>query len=139
LDSAAQPQRLLAVGGYTSAQRLVAVGDTAEEFAQWLLAVGDTANLDERNKTAATHPINKAIEGNKSNQHLGDFYTTSSHAYHSIKSDTKGNTIKSCMTSKPTSQGPTQQVYTRQSLKESLHAAMHRTHSKAIPITTNLS
>jgi hypothetical protein len=51
----------------------------------------------------------------------------------------KATLLKSCRTSKETSQGPTQQVYMRQSLQESLHAAMHRTHSKAIPITTNLS
>jgi hypothetical protein len=51
----------------------------------------------------------------------------------------KATLLKSCRTSKATSQGPTQQVYTRQSLQESLHAAVLRTHSKAILITANLS
>lgn len=84
-NSASQPQRLLAIGDHTSAQRLLAVGDTANS--------DDTATTHQA-KTAATHAINKAIEGNKSSHHLGDFCTTSSHTYHSIKSDTKGNTPK---------------------------------------------
>jgi hypothetical protein len=88
-NSAAQPQLLLAVGDHTSTHRLLAVGDTANSDDN----IQPTAATHQA-KTATTHAINKAIEGNKSSQHLGDFCTTSSHSYHSIKSETKGNTPK---------------------------------------------
>jgi ABC-type cobalamin transport system ATPase subunit len=54
----------------------------------------------------------------------------------------KATLLKLCMTSKATSQGPTQQVYTRQSLQESLHVAVHRTRSKPFqlqPIFPNMN
>jgi hypothetical protein len=92
------------------------------------------------NHHTANHAINIAIEGNESSQHLGDSHTIPSHAYHSFKSDTKGNTPKIVHDIQGNfPRCNTASLHASLSKNPCMHATVHRTHSKAIQITANFS